>query len=793
MYSAIASGLLLASLAEARSFWASAPATYGSQNTDQYMLKTAYPVGNGRLGAVHFGGPGAEKISLNHDSLWSGGPFESTDYRGGNPQAAVNSALPSIREKIFKDGTGDVNALLGKGDHYGSYRVLANLTISLDHGSSYKNYKRTLDLETATHKTTYQVDGATYTTDLFCSYPAQACVYRVSSDKDLPAITVHFENLQVDSGLVNSSCDKNLARHTGVTQKGPPEGMKYDAIARIAGNNVKSTCDNGALKIAPVKGQKSITLVVSAGTNFDQKKGNAENNYSFKGEDPAAEVESTSSKAAGCSYDSLFKDHIADYRSLFNAFTLNLPDVKGSATKETASIIAAYSSAGDGDPFVDALLFDLGRFMLITSSRENSLPANLQGVWASEFNPAWSADYHANINVQMNYWAADQTGLSRTSQALWNYMQYNWAPRGSETAELLYGAKGWVVHNEMNIFGHSGMKDGTGWANYPAAAAWMMQHVWDNFEYTQDVNWLRSQGYPLIRAIAEFWLSQLQKDDFFKDGTLVVNPCNSPEHGPTTFGCTHYQQLIQQVFEATLTASTLVGEKDRKFLQEVSDKLAILDRGIHVATWGGLKEWKLPDSYGQEAPNTHRHLSHLVGWHPGYSVASFEGGYSNSTIQAAVAETLKTRGPGNAEDANAGWEKVWRAACWARLNNTEQAYFELKYAIDQNFAANGFSMYQDISAPFQIDANFGLSGAVLAMLIVDMPVTHAVDPNKPRTVVLGPAIPAIWGGGSVKGMRLRGGKSVDFSWDKNGKVDKATVHGSGKPVRLVNVDGKVLA
>lgn len=189
-----------------------------------------------------------------------------------------------------------------------------------------------------------------------------------------------------------------------------------------------------------------------------------------------------------------------------------------------------------------------------------------------------------------------------------------------------------------------------------------MQHVWDRFDYSQDVDWLRRQGYPLLKGIAEFWVSQLQDDDFFKDGTLVVNPCNSPETGPTTFGCAHYQQLIHQVFDNVLSSAALAGEKDAAFLEKVASSLARLDTGIHFTTWGGIKEWKLPDSYGYDGKSTHRHLSHLVGWYPGYSMSSYAGGYGNATIQDAVRHTLVARGLGNAEDANAGWAKVWRAA-----------------------------------------------------------------------------------------------------------------------------------
>jgi alpha-L-fucosidase 2 len=328
----------------------------------------------------------------------------------------------------------------------------------------------------------------------------------------------------------------------------------------------------------------------------------------------------------------------------------------------------------------------------------------------------------------------------------------------------------------------------------PAAAAWMMQHVWDRFDYTQDVTWLQKQGYPLMKGIAQFWVSQLQEDKFSNDGTLVVNPCNSPETGPTTFGCTHYHQLIHQVFDNILSSAGLVGEKDKNFIDSVVSSLARLDTGIHFTTWGGIKEWKLPDSYGFDGKSTHRHLSHLVGWYPGYSMSSYAGGYTNATIQAAVRETLISRGLGNGQDANAGWEKVWRGACWARLNETDMAYEELRYTIDVNFANNGFSMYTALNQPFQIDANFGIAGAVLSMLVVDLPLPYGS--RKGRTVVLGPAIPAAWGNGSVSGLKIRGGASVDFKWDESGIVTKATAVSSissSSKIVFVNLKGDKLA
>ncbi|KAL4929709.1 glycoside hydrolase family 95 protein [Aspergillus undulatus] len=812
-------------LSTGRALRSSSPATYGTTEDDNYILKTGYLIGNGKLGVIPFGPPGAEKLNLNVDSLWSGGPFEVQNYTGGNPSSPVYSALPRIRERIFQNGTGDMPELLGTGDHYGSNRVLGNITISLDGVGSYSNYQRTLDLSDGVHRTTFTVSNGTGTgtgnnhgsTDfeasVFCSYPAQVCVYHLKSNDRLPDVTINVENLLVEESLLESSCDSERAAfwHFGVTQAGPPEGMKYAALVEVVDANLATAaCSReGVLQVASEG--KELTLIISAATSYDQKAGNAESGWSFKGEDPGPIVDASVSAASSRGYKGLLGRHVKDYKNLMGDFSLNLPDPTNSPSKDTAELIETYSynsEISNGNPYLEALLFDYARHLLLSSSRPNSLPANLQGRWTESLSPAWSADYHANINLQMNYWVADQTGLAETQHALWNYIADTWVPRGTETARLLYNASGWVVHNEMNVFGFTAMKEDAGWANYPAAAAWMMLHVWDNFEYTQDKAWLEAQGYPLLKGVAEFWLSSLQEDRFYNDGSLVVNPCNSPETGPTTFGCTHYQQLIHQVFESVLAAQKVIQESDMQFTNTITSALTRLDKGLHISTWGGLKEWKLPESYGYDNKSTHRHLSHLVGWYPGSSIASSGHGYTNRTIQNAIRETLISRGMGNAADANAGWAKVWRAACWARLNDSAMAYDELRYAIDENFVGNGLSMYSGTSPPFQIDANFGFAGAVLAMLVVDLPVAGPVgsgsrsgsdaDGNSTveRTVVLGPAIPSAWGNGSVKGLRLRGGGRVDFGWDAAGVVDWVNIRSRGKgtqKVRLVNVEGGLLA
>ncbi|KAI0418359.1 Six-hairpin glycosidase-like protein [Xylaria grammica] len=767
---AIAGEFLRPSLA--KSLWSRSPAEYGPDDSDSYLLKTGYPVGNGKLGVISFGAPASEKLNLNVDSLWSGGPFQSSNYTGGNPTEPKHSALPEIRAAIFQNGTGDLSPLLGRGENYGSNRVLGNVTITIPGLESFSDYKRSLDLKTGIHATQFTSGNAKFTTSLFCSYPDQVCVYHVESTNTLPNITISFENLLTSQDLVTTTCGEGSVQLTGYTQAGPPQGMKFSAVARTLGNSSTITsCSDSGVVIQSSKAEKSQTIVIAADTDYNQKNGNKEAGYSFRGQDPVPAISRIASRAVSKKYEALLAKHLQDYQALEKAFSLELPDTKNSSGVETAVLFSNYDWTSSGDPFLESLLFDYSRHLLISSSRDNSLPANLQGRWTERLESAWGADYHANINIQMNYWGAEQTGLGATEDALWNYMRDTWVPRGTETARLLYGADGWVVHNEMNIFGHTAMKEDALWANYPAAGAWMMQHVWDRFDYTQDINWLRKQGYPLLKGIAQFWVSQLQEDQFFNDGTLVANPCNSPEIGPTTFGCTHYQQLIHQVFDNVLSSAEIIGEDDKEFLDGVTSSLARLDTGIHFTGWGGIKEWKLPDSYGYDNKSTHRHLSHLIGWYPGYSMSSYAGGYRNATIQDAVRETLISRGLGNGEDANAGWEKVWRAACWARLNNTEMAYKELRYAIDVNFASNGFSMYTALNQPFQIDANFGLAGAILSMLVVDLPAPYGAQGE--RTVVLGPAIPAGWANGSVSGLRIRGGLSVDFKWDENGIVTEA--------------------
>ncbi|KAI4717936.1 glycoside hydrolase family 95 protein [Aureobasidium sp. EXF-10727] len=744
------SGLCLTQSAHAKSLWATEPA-----NNFTDIIRTAYPIGNGRIAgivqlyqilqdltnlatALPFGDPGHEKLSLNVDSLWSGGPFENSSYNGGNPESSVSSALPGIRDWIFENGTGNVTALMGDNNNYGSYAVLGNLSVSIDSIFNFTAYSRSLDLATGVYATAFEANGNKYTR------------------------TASF------LGIIRANV-----------------GMLYRAEARVAGKISSLSCSSGVLTLNTSPKQRSLTIVIAAGTNYAEPEGTAATSFSFKGPDPGDYIATVAASAAAKGSKALLHRHIADYAALSSRFALNLPDTAGSAGKPTAELIAAYQGTENitSDPYYESLQFDYGRHLFISSSRQNSLPPNLQGKWAYGLENAWGADYHANINLQMNHWGVDQTGLGELQDALWRYMTETWVPRGTETAKLLYDAPGWVTHDEMNIFGHTGMKTGDEyWADYPASAAWMMLHVFDHFSYSQDIDWLRKTGYPLLEGVASFWLSQLQEDEWYDDGTLVVNPCSSPEHGPTTFGCTHHQQLLHSLFTNTISAANALNYSS-SLLPNLTLALQSLDTGLHInPALHTLQEWKITslDTF-YNTNSTHRHLSHLLGWYPGSSLSGSLSGYNNATISSAVKQTLLQRGPGIA-DANAGWEKVWRAACWSRLNASSQAYSGLRLAISQNIASNGLSMYSGKNEPFQIDANFGFVGAVLAMLVVDI--------EELGTVVLGPAIPREWAGGSVRGLKVRGGGSVEFGWDGEGVVQWARCEGVER--KVVNLAGRVL-
>ncbi|KXN85658.1 putative alpha-fucosidase A [Leucoagaricus sp. SymC.cos] len=760
------------------------------------------------------GGTTQETVQLNIESLWSGGPFADPAYNGGNKQPserdAMTQAMQDIRQRIFQSPTGDidnVNVLTTDANQYGSYAGAGYLISNLNATGAVTNYGRYLDLDQAIARTVWTQNGATYQRTLFCSHPTKACTQHTtitsSSSKTLPSLSYVFSSA-LEDGLPapNITCiNSETFQVRGFI--GTPS-MMYELLAHATAPGGTVRCiqfpvssgspPNATIEVTGSAKEAWITWV--GDTNFDQDAGNDASGFTFRGPDPHDTLLSLINipAAPAATFDAILTEHVKDYQAVVKTpFSLDLGQTAQMNTP-TDVLMNQYQidAVGnlDANVYIEWLVFNFGRYLLASSAR-GALPANLQGKWGDGLGNAWGAD--SNINIQMNYWSAEMTNLDVTT-SLFEYFLKNWAPRGAYTAEVLYNTtRGWVVHNEMNIFGHSGMKacDGCNpaqWSDYTAANAWMMLHVWDHFDYTNDVAWFKAVGWPLLRGVAEFHLDNVIEDRHFNDSTFVVNPCNSPEQAPITFGCAHAQQLIWQLFNAIEKGFSASGDTDTKFLEEVRTTRAKLDKGVHIGSWGQLQEWK----FDQDNPSdTHRHLSHLIGLYPGYAVAAYDPevqgpvvvngtqvAYTKQQVLDAAKTSLVHRGNGTGPDADSGWEKAWRAAAYAQFGDAKTFYHILTYCIQRNFGSNLYSLYDpgNQNPIFQIDANLAYPAAVMHLMF-----RHA--------------LPSQWSKGSIRGARVRGGITVDLSWS-NGKPTKAVFKVDKEIVsRKVQVEygGKLLA
>ncbi|KAI5826666.1 glycoside hydrolase family 95 protein [Schizophyllum commune Tattone D] len=754
------------------------------------------PVGNGYLAAMTPGGTTVETTQLNLESLWSGGPFQNSSYNGGNKlpsdREATRAAMDSVRSEIFASTSGtiasdgaDIDGLIG------AYAGAGYLFTTLNNSAAVSGYARWLDLDQAIARTTWTQGDVELNRTTFCSHPAQACVQQTSTSVPQTLTYAYSVAPETDLPPPNVTClDDATLQVRGYA--GAP-GMLYEILFRVlpaAQSTVScAAADSYDPSVATVNATLSasgsnLAIIWVGDTEYSMDAGDEAHGFSFRGDDPHDVLLSRISSLQDTSVGDLLAAHLDDVASTLNSFKLDLgqsaqlDQTTGAQLDQTTGALLDAYQTDEGNPYLEWLLFNFGRYLLWSSAR-GALPANLQGKWAQNYASAWSAD--ANINIQMNIWCAELTGLD-VSQSMFDYMEKTWVPRGTQTAQNLYNIdEGWTTHNEMNIFGHTGMKLGDPqWANYPEANAWMMLHVWDHFDYTNDVDWWKAQGYPLLKGVAQFHFHKLIEDQRFNDSSLVVAPCNSPEQKPVTLGCAHAQQLIWQLFNAVDKGFEASGDQEADFLTAIRTARDKMDKGIHIGSWGQLQEWKVDMD---DENDTHRHLSHLIGLYPGYALASYNESlqtgpssntsYTKEQVINASTISLTHRGNGTGPDGDAGWEKMWRAAAWAQLGDAEQFYHELTYAIATNFAENLFSVYNpgEDDPIFQIDANLGHPAAVLNALI-QAPDTASYE--EPLVVTLLPALPQQWAAsGFIKGARLRGGLTVDFSW-KNGKLDGAT-------------------